>query len=174
MPEGTKKTTDILFSTTGILAEILTQHFPNTFQKIHHFSQLSQSLSSKCSFTRPHGIYKALILHSSAFIKITEYKVIFNTKKFLHSSHSMQLSVLYGLQNKKRLFPYTKLTDLLLQSRRSVFTAQYEIVQVNLVIKIMWQHATHLAQHAPHTPFHDMLPRKSIINNDVISPNVLT
>ena len=25
-----------------------------------------------------------------------------------------------------------------------------------------------------HTPFHDMLPHNRIINNDVISPNVLT
>ena len=27
--------------------------------------------------------------------------------------------------------------------------------------------------HATHTPFHDMLPHNRIINNDVISPNVL-
>ena len=30
------------------------------------------------------------------------------------------------------------------------------------------------AQHAKHMPFHDMLPHNRIINNDVISPNVLT
>ena len=30
------------------------------------------------------------------------------------------------------------------------------------------------AKHATHTPFHDMLPHNRIINNDVISPNVLT
>jgi len=30
------------------------------------------------------------------------------------------------------------------------------------------------AQHATHTPFHDMLPHNRIINNDEISPNVLT
>ena len=37
------------------------------------------------------------------------------------------------------------------------------------------QNATpsHSAQHTTHTPFHDMLPHKPIINNDVISPNVL-
>ena len=29
-------------------------------------------------------------------------------------------------------------------------------------------------EHATHTPFHDMLPHNRIINNDVISPNVLT
>ena len=28
------------------------------------------------------------------------------------------------------------------------------------------------AQHATHTPFHDMLPHNLIINKDVISPNV--
>jgi len=28
--------------------------------------------------------------------------------------------------------------------------------------------------HATHTPFHDMLPHNLIINNDIISPNVLT
>ena len=32
----------------------------------------------------------------------------------------------------------------------------------------------HSAQHTTHTPFHDMLPHNRIINNDVISPNVLT
>jgi hypothetical protein len=38
------------------------------------------------------------------------------------------------------------------------------------------QNATqsHSAQHTTHTPFHDMLPHNRIINNDVISPNVLT
>ena len=35
-------------------------------------------------------------------------------------------------------------------------------------------HAVHSAQHATHTPFHDILPHNRIINNDVISPNVLT
>jgi len=75
--EGTEKTTNILFSTTSILAEILTQHFPKTFQKTHHFSQLSRSLYSKCSFTRLYGIYKALILHSPAFIKLTVQSVNF-------------------------------------------------------------------------------------------------
>ena len=37
------------------------------------------------------------------------------------------------------------------------------------------QNATqsHSAQHATHTPYHDMLPHNSIINNDVISPNGL-
>jgi hypothetical protein len=35
-------------------------------------------------------------------------------------------------------------------------------------------HAVQNAQHATHTPFHDMLPHNRIINNDVISPNVLT
>ena len=31
-----------------------------------------------------------------------------------------------------------------------------------------------VAQHATHTPFHDMLPHNRIINNDLISPTVLT
>jgi len=30
------------------------------------------------------------------------------------------------------------------------------------------------AEYATHTPFHDMLPHNRIINNDAISPNVLT
>jgi len=34
--------------------------------------------------------------------------------------------------------------------------------------------AVHSAQHATHTPSHDMLPHNLIINNDVISPNILT
>jgi hypothetical protein len=33
---------------------------------------------------------------------------------------------------------------------------------------------SHYAQRATHTPFHDMLPHKRIIYNDLISPNVLT
>jgi hypothetical protein len=38
------------------------------------------------------------------------------------------------------------------------------------------QNATqsHYAQYTTHTPFYDMLPHNRIINNDVISPNVLT
>ena len=38
------------------------------------------------------------------------------------------------------------------------------------------QNATqsHSAQHKTHTPFRDMLKHNLIINNDVISPNVLT
>jgi hypothetical protein len=38
------------------------------------------------------------------------------------------------------------------------------------------QNATelHSAQPTTHTPFHDMLPHNRVINNDVISPNVLT
>jgi predicted membrane-bound spermidine synthase len=35
-------------------------------------------------------------------------------------------------------------------------------------------HAVQNAQHVTHTPFHEMLPHNCIINNDVISPNVLT
>jgi len=34
-------------------------------------------------------------------------------------------------------------------------------------------HAVHNAQHTTHTPFIGMLPHNRIINNDVISPNVL-
>ena len=38
------------------------------------------------------------------------------------------------------------------------------------------QNATlsHSAQHTTHTPFHVMLPYNRIINNNVVSPNVLT
>ena len=35
-------------------------------------------------------------------------------------------------------------------------------------------YATQNAQHTTHTPFYDMLSHNRIINNDVISPNVLT
>ena len=35
-------------------------------------------------------------------------------------------------------------------------------------------HVVHSTRHATHTPFHDMLPHNCIINNDIISPNVLT
>jgi len=43
----------------------------------------------------------------------------------MHLAHKMYLWVLYGSQNKQRLFPYTALTDWFLQLRRSVFTARY-------------------------------------------------
>ena len=36
------------------------------------------------------------------------------------------------------------------------------------------QNATYSAQHATQTPFHDMLPHNRIVNNNVISPSVLT
>ena len=35
-------------------------------------------------------------------------------------------------------------------------------------------YAVQNAQHATHTPFHDMLPHNRIINKDAIPPNVLT
>ena len=35
-------------------------------------------------------------------------------------------------------------------------------------------HAVHSAHHATHTPFHHMLPHNLTINNDVMSPNILT
>jgi hypothetical protein len=34
-------------------------------------------------------------------------------------------------------------------------------------------HAVYSVQPTTHTPFHDMLPHNRIINNDLISPNVL-
>ena len=47
------------------------------------------------------------------------------------------------------------------------------LAEVIFILKhsLEWSHS---AQHATHTPFHDMLPHNRIINNDVISPNVLT
>ena len=35
-------------------------------------------------------------------------------------------------------------------------------------------HAMQNAQHATHTPFHDMMPNNRIINNNGISPKILT
>ena len=35
-------------------------------------------------------------------------------------------------------------------------------------------YAVQNAQHTTHTSFHDMLPHNRIINNDVMSPNILT
>jgi hypothetical protein len=48
----------------------------------------------------------------------------FNIKKF-HVVPTLRLCVLYGSQNKRRLFRYTALTDSFLQPRRRVFTARY-------------------------------------------------
>jgi len=40
---------------------------------------------------------------------------------------TLYLCVLCGSENKQPLFPYTTLTDWLLQLRHSVFTARYEL-----------------------------------------------
>ena len=47
--------------------------------------------------------------------------------KILRSGHTVY-SVFMGL--KRRLFPYKELTDWFLQQRRSVFTARYELIQI--------------------------------------------
>jgi hypothetical protein len=36
------------------------------------------------------------------------------TQKFLRSAHTLYLRILYGSENKRRLFPYTALTDCFL------------------------------------------------------------
>ena len=43
----------------------------------------------------------------------------------LRSAHTVYLCVLYGSENKHRLFPYTALTDCFVEPRRGVFTPRY-------------------------------------------------
>ena len=51
----------------------------------------------------------------------------FNIRQsYVLPTHSY-LCVLCGSENKRRLFPYTTLTDWFLQARRRVFTARYEL-----------------------------------------------
>jgi len=45
--------------------------------------------------------------------------------ELLSSAHTVYFRVLYGSQNKQRLFPYTALNVSFLKPRRSVFTARY-------------------------------------------------
>ena len=47
--------------------------------------------------------------------------------KILHGAR-FALSVLYGYQNRQRLFPYTSLTDRLLQPRWKEFIARYGLI----------------------------------------------
>jgi len=53
----------------------------------------------------------------------------------LRAAHMVYLRVLYGSQNKQRLFPYAALTDWFLWTRRSVYcavrTGSLYIIQVN-------------------------------------------
>jgi hypothetical protein len=46
---------------------------------------------------------------------------------FLRSAHIMCLRILCGSWNKQRLFPCTALTDRILQPKRNVFSARYEL-----------------------------------------------
>ena len=47
----------------------------------------------------------------------------FNIQQILRSAHTVYLCVLYGSQNKQRLFPYTTLTDWFLYPRLCVYCA---------------------------------------------------
>jgi hypothetical protein len=51
----------------------------------------------------------------------------FNDQQF-YVLPTQYICVLCGSQNKQRLFPYTALTDWFLLTRRSVFTARYELI----------------------------------------------
>ena len=48
------------------------------------------------------------------------------------------------------------------------------VTKVIFMLKHSVLYAVHSAQHTTLTPFHEMLPHNRIINNDVISPKVLT
>jgi len=55
------------------------------------------------------GFYnRDLTLNSSV---VTTFTTKFNNKTILPSAHTVYLCVLYGSDNKQRLFPYTALTD---------------------------------------------------------------
>jgi hypothetical protein len=51
----------------------------------------------------------------------------FQHSNITHSPYKLNFRVLYGSQNKQRLFPYTALTYWFLQPRSSVFTARYDV-----------------------------------------------
>jgi len=51
----------------------------------------------------------------------------FNIQQFHVLPHTLYLCVLYGSQNKQRLFLYTALTDWFLYQRQSVFTVRYRL-----------------------------------------------
>jgi hypothetical protein len=50
----------------------------------------------------------------------------FNSHKF-YILVTERISVLYGSQNKQKLFPHTALTDWFLYWSKSVFTVQYKL-----------------------------------------------
>jgi hypothetical protein len=76
-------------------------------------------------------IYLLSSLHCPMLLRGVVFKrlmtcMYFTYRQFQHSqilcsAHTVDLCVLYGSQNKQRLFPYTTLT----QPKRSVFTARY-------------------------------------------------
>jgi len=64
---------------------------------------------------------------------VSIYTATFNNNKFCPTQ--LYLCVLCGSENKQRLFPYTALTDCLVEQRRSVFTARYGL---DVYIKLMF------------------------------------
>ena len=67
------------------------------------------------------------------------------------------------------------LAKVIFMLKNSVELRRY-LLCMHLLIMHDVQNATlsYSAQHATHTPFHEMLPHNRIINKDVVSPNVLT
>jgi hypothetical protein len=63
-------------------------------------------------------------------------------KKILLSTHVVYLCVLYGSQNKQRLFPSTALTDWFVYPRRIMFSARYDLnlyIFVYLMLLLLYQ-----------------------------------
>ena len=63
--------------------------------------------------------------------------------------------------------------ELALNLDKVIFMLKHS-VKLRRYYAVVWQHAMEWRVCCIQTPFHNMLPHNRIINNDVISPNVLT
>jgi len=110
------------------------------FNKSLIYHQVKLKISGFC----PHSVFICFVWTSEQtaiiflysinwLVCTTEMKCVYCTVRaeslytIPRSAHTVYLCVLYGPQNKQRLFPYIALTDWFVQPRWSVFTARYEL-----------------------------------------------
>jgi hypothetical protein len=82
------------------------------------------------------ALYKILIRQAKWLLYIPPEL----TFKILHPAHGVHVCVLYGSENKQRLFLCTVLTDWFLQPTRCVFTARYGLNIYKINSRMATQH----------------------------------
>ena len=75
------------------------------------------------------------------------------------------------------LWSLTIIRELALNLAKVIFIKTFGAITSLFIMRLCgsmsWNGMCCMLCRMQHTPFHDMLPHNSIINNDVISPNVL-